>query len=190
MRDKLRFFLAFLRHPMQVSSVIPTSQVSVREILKKIDGSQRRVLVEYGPGTGVVSKALLKPGKLTNDSLVILIEKTKELADALREELKHDPRVRVVNDSAENVRAILQAQGETSADYILCSIPLSIMPESVRDRILSETRALLKPDGQFVVFLMRLKIREFLRAHFPHVTMKIIPWNFPPLYLYVATKNS
>ncbi|MFL5341390.1 MAG: class I SAM-dependent methyltransferase [Gemmataceae bacterium] len=188
-RDKLRFLGGFLRRPLQTSSVAPTTFANARRIVARIRKPGRKVVVEFGPGTGVVARALLASGRLTADCLVILIETNREFAEALKRTLC-DPRVRVVHDSAENVEVILRRFGERHVDYVLCSIPLLILTTAAQAQILSATRRLLSADGELIVFLFRKRVARLLEADFaPVEPMSRLLWNIPPLVLFVVRRR-
>ena len=55
----LKFIKAFITKPQQVGSVIPSSKFLAQEILKNIDFSTTKLVIEYGPGTGVFTNFLL-----------------------------------------------------------------------------------------------------------------------------------
>lgn len=167
----------------------PTSPHVVEHISAKIDGSVRRVIVEYGPGTGVVAQELLKEGKLTPDSSLTLIEKDPHLATYLKQTM-HDSRVRVVHDSAENVQQIMQETGGEKADYVLLSIPLTTMTADTRARILTATHKILKDDGKLIAFLFHPKTPGYIREHFPQMNVQWEPRNLPPLILMEAGKGA
>lgn len=189
MNDALFFFTHFLRNPVQISSVIPTSRATADHIASKIRLKRRLVIVEYGPGTGVLARAILRSGKLSRDSRIILIEKSKPFADRLRRTLT-DPRVTVFHDSAEHVRAILKKSGEKKADYIFSSIPFSLIPARTVNRIVVATHAALRSDGTFIVFLCRFGVRDVLRKEFSGVKTGVALNNMPPLFIFEATKRS
>lgn len=180
------FFASYLRHPRAVSSVIPTSRTSARAIAALLAARAGSVVVEYGPGTGPVSAAVLE--RLGPDGRLILIEMTPELAAGLRARFAHDARVEVVEGSAADVESILAARGLTRADYVLCSIPLSLMETAMRESILAATARLLGPGGRFIVFLFRPKATaSYLAPHFPRTApSRLLPWNIPPLWLFDA----
>jgi phospholipid N-methyltransferase len=183
-----RFFSAFLRDRASVSSVIPTSPFAIKRICGKIDGSKRRVIVEYGPGTGGVARELLKHGKLTADSQVILIEKDKDLSEMLQQSI-HDPRVQIFHDSAENVKDILRACGEESADYVLLSIPLTVMTPTVREHILRATRDVMKnDDSRLIAYLFHPIVQQYIRRFFPSMKVEWELLNVPPLHIIEAKK--
>jgi phospholipid N-methyltransferase len=183
------FLRGALRHFKEVSTVFETSPAAAKQIVASVDGSVRRVIMEYGPGTGSVTKELLKPGKLTDDSKLILVELLEEYVKELRQTIT-DPRVTIVHDSAENAAEILHECGEEAADYILLSIPLSTMVEETRERILRIAYEILKPSASLIVFLIRRKNLEYIRKVFgSDVTAKKIFPNIPPLWLFEAKKS-
>lgn len=132
---------------------------------------------------------LLRPGKLTDDSVVILLEKTAEFASHLQATLT-DPRVRIFHESAEHVEEVLARCGEERVDYVLSSIPLTIMSNEVRTAILRATRNVLGSEGVFIVYLFRRRIVRYLRDHFDHVTTRTAWLNVPPLIVCEAKNAS
>lgn len=181
------FLRAFMEDPVAMSSLIPTSRYVANRIVKKINGDARKVIMEYGPGDGAVTKSLLEPGVLTDDSSVILIEKSEILAHKLEETID-DRRVIIRHDSAERAAEILKECGEEKVDHILLSIPLSTMDEPVRERILRTSRDLLKDDGTLIAFLFHPKVRSFIRSVFPDMQTEWEWRNAPPLYVMEARK--
>jgi phospholipid N-methyltransferase len=184
--DATSFFLNFVRHPRDVSSVIPTSRISARRIAAAIRPAGRTVAVEYGPGVGSVSAAVLE--RLGPGDRLILIEKTPALAAGLKRRFVADDRVIVVEGDAKDVESILRDHGESRAHYVLCSIPLSLIDPPVRESILASTARVLGAEGTFVVFLFRRQATaSYLRGHFPRTTPgRILPWNLPPLWFFEA----
>ncbi len=183
-----RFFREFLRHPLDVSAVAPTSKAALERIVAAVPRRPGQVIVEYGPGTGDLAGMLLQSGGMGTGSQLILIEKNPVFARELGRTL-HDPRVSVHCAGAAEVRRILYEHQATRADVILCSIPLSVMPEEERTHILRETSEALAEDGVFIVFLVRGVVVSFLRSFFPSVRMERIRGSLPPLTLYTVRKH-
>lgn len=183
MHDSFTFLKSFFKDK-DVASIIPTSAFGVKRICKRIDFSKRLVIVEYGPGTGVISKEILK--QMTPDSLLILIEKNEDLSELLKK--IEDPRLHVYCDSAENAAAILQECGERNADYVISGIPLSFFTPEDRLQLMAMTCDLLADDGHFLVYQMRDIVEEDLEKHFVKVERDFEPLNVPPLFIFDASK--
>jgi len=166
-----------------VASITPSSSFLVKRVCQKVDFTEPRVIVEYGPGTGVFSEYLLqylKPG-----SKLILIEKNEGFVEIL-EELAEDPRVLLYQESAENVVDVLRDAGETEADYVLSGIPFSFLNDTTRTELLHRTRDILGPAGRFLVYQNYNHMEKPLREHFDHVTKEYEILNIPPMYAYEA----
>jgi phosphatidylethanolamine/phosphatidyl-N-methylethanolamine N-methyltransferase len=144
--------------------------------------------VEYGPGTGVINRHLLKPGVLSADSKVIVIELDGPLAGHLQNNLQ-DPRLHVFHDSADNVQNILETCDEEYADVVISGIPFSKIPKETCAKIAEETRAVLNNEGRFVIYQVTDAVRKHLHGRF-HTHSRDRVWlNLPPLVVYRASKN-
>ena len=54
-----QFLRGFLKNPVMVGSVIPSSRVLIEKMLEPVDWANTRVFVEYGPGVGTFTRPLL-----------------------------------------------------------------------------------------------------------------------------------
>ena len=68
----LLFALNFLKHPKSVAGLLPSSRFLVDGVLKQIDWSQARVIVEYGAGVGVFTHRVLD--RMRTDATLIALE--------------------------------------------------------------------------------------------------------------------
>lgn len=180
----------FLRDK-DVASITPTSTFGVKRVCSKINFDRTRLIVEYGPGTGVFTQYLLKHMK--TDSRLIVIERNKDFNSILRRTI-HDPRIVIVNDSAENVIETLKTYKESQADYILSGIPFFWLSNDLKAKILYNTRSALKEGGKFLVYQTCFQTDNHLKVHlekfFPIVRTKYEIRNIPPLRIYEAVKQS
>lgn len=184
-------FLAEAVRDHKVGALVPTSATCVREICKEIDTSRPVVVVEYGPGTGVFTRQLLDT--LHRDSLIIAIELNQEFARRLRGQIgrrSSGPRLSIVNDTAANVRKILERHGKKRADYVLSGIPFSFMTPEDKREVIKLTHEALGPRGQFLVYQYSTHVRPFLKEKFPDIKVRPILWNLPPMIVMSARKTS
>ncbi|MFZ2448583.1 MAG: methyltransferase domain-containing protein [Syntrophobacteraceae bacterium] len=186
--DTFVYIMNFLRDK-NVASITPTSSVGVKRVCSKIDFSRDSIIVEYGPGTGVFTKYLLD--KMGEDSRLILIELNKNFKSILKNKFR-DPRVIIVNESAENVLETLRSCKEAEADYIISGIPFSFLESGLKHRILYNTHRALKPGGKFLCYQTCFQTNNHLKVHlqryFPEVSAKYELVNIPPLRIYEAIK--
>jgi phospholipid N-methyltransferase len=153
----------FLRHPLSVGTVAPSSSFLVRRVVDQVDWSRARVVVEYGPGLGTISSALLE--RLRHDAHLLLIETNAEFVECLQEQFR-DHRVAVECGSAADVSELLASHGLPPADVIVSGIPFSTLPAAVRERVLEQTVSSLQDDGQFVVYQYSRAVLRHLDGRF------------------------
>ena len=177
----LLFARNFFRHPLMLGSIVPSSRFLIRELLNPVDWTRARVIVEYGPGVGVITAEVLR--RMRPDGVLIAIEMNPDFVSYLRGALT-DTRLRVVEGSAESVDEILRRFGQRQADYIISGIPFSTIPAPQRERILHKTRAVLAPGGAFHVYQFSTRVLEDLRRVFGYVARKFEPLNVLPAHLF------
>lgn len=179
----LLFARNFFRHPKMLGSMIPSSRFLVNRVLREIDWSRAKVIVEFGPGVGVFTTEILR--RMRHDAALIVFETNGEFVDFLRRSIK-DRRLQIIHGSAEEVRVKLGHLGYTCADYIISGIPYTTMPPAVRDTILHESRALLGTSGIFLVYQFSRATLPFVQGVFSHVRLGFEPLNILPATTYVC----
>lgn len=186
--DTITYLKNFVRDK-NVASITPTSSFGVKKVCSKINFDRENLIIEYGPGTGVFTRYLLE--NMDDHSRLILIERNKNFGSILKKKI-HDPRVVIVNDSAENVLDTLRACRESQADYILSGIPFILLNDELKNLILYNTHRALKKGGKFLVYQTCFQTDNHLKVHldryFPIVRSKYELRNIPPLRVYEAIK--
>ena len=186
-RSGLLFALNFFRHPLMLGSIVPSSRFLIRQLLKPVDWSQARVIVEYGPGVGVITAEVLR--RMRPDALLIAIETNPDFVSYLRDSIK-DERLRLVEGSAESVDEILRQYGQSNASYVISGIPFSTIPAPVRERILLKTCEVLKPGGSFLVYQFSSRVLEDLQRIFRYVQRQFEPLNVLPAHLFFCQPDT
>jgi phospholipid N-methyltransferase len=179
--DVLLFARNFFRHPRMLGSIVPSSRFLIRQLLRPIDWTRARVIVEYGPGVGVITAEVLR--RMRPDAILIAIEMNPDFVSHLRDTFE-DTRLRVVEGSAESVDEILRRFGRTRADYIISGIPFSTIPAPLRERILRKTCDLLAPGGAFLVYQFSTRVLPDLKRIFGYVARRFEPLNVLPAHLF------
>lgn len=178
---RLLFARTFLKNPVMLGSVIPSSRFLIEAVLEPMDWARAKVIVEYGPGVGTITGEMLK--RMRPDAKLIIIEMNREFVTYLRAAF-NDARLVVVDGSAANVRHILTASGCENADYIISGIPLGSMPLRVREHIVRETKEALAPGGAFLVYQFTSRVLPELQRVF-EVVKRGREWlNVLPAHLF------
>jgi len=188
----LVFLKQFLRHPVQVGAVAPSSPPLVRQMVEWIDWGSARSVVEYGPGTGVFTEAIRS--RLHPEGRFFAIEQAPDLATLTRARC---PGTQVYEASAADVGRLCDIEGIDSIDAILCGLPWAAFPESLQRQIMEATVQRLRPGGQFATFAYWQGVvlpagRRFsrrLRHTFSSVHRSPTAWrNLPPAFVYRCRK--
>jgi phospholipid N-methyltransferase len=175
------FARSFIQHPKMVGSLIPSSPFLVRCMMRAVPWKQARVLVEYGPGTGEFTTAIL--ARMRPDAVLVAIELNPEFVSFLRQTI-HDPRLVLVTGSAADVESILADLHLGPPDCIVSALPYTNMPPAVRRAIFAATRQVLPAGGRFLVLQFSPLMQGELSRVFPRMKRTIEPRNLPPAFVY------
>lgn len=174
----------FLAHPLQVATVVPSSRALVGMVVGKIDFTEPRVIVEFGPGEGCHTREIarrMKPG-----SRLLLFELDAELSRYLVAQFANDARVQVFNADASYLPEALKAGGLSGCDYIVSGIPFSTMAVQ---RKLALMRAVFdallpKPTSALIVYQITRELRAYGSA-FPRAASEYCVRSVPPMFVTV-----
>lgn len=179
------FFKRFLQRPFQVASIIPSSKALVRQVAKKMDFSQPRVIAEYGPGEGVHSREIAR--RMGPGSKLLLFELDPAFSRDLQRQFAHDPRVHVVNGDAASLPEELRRRGIPHCDYILSGIPFSILEIKKKRALLQKTHDALVDSGAFIIYQVTNELRQHATV-FDHAHSEYFLQNIPPMFITVFQK--
>lgn len=180
------FFKGFIKHPVMVGSIIPSSETLIRHMLSRVDWENTRVFVEYGPGVGTFSQHILQ--RMKPDATYIAIDLNEDFIDYLSKTIA-DSRFRPIHGSAADVEQIVRDSGFEQADYVLSGLPFSTLPAGVGPAIAAATHQVIRPGGAFLVYQFRAKARDFIAPHFQRIDQAMEYWNIPPCFLFWAWKD-
>lgn len=180
------FFRGFLKHPVMVGSIIPSSDTLIAHMLSKTDWANTKLFVEYGPGVGTFAPHILK--QLAPDATYIAIDTNEDFIGYLSATIK-DSRFRPIHGSAADVEQIVRDSGFAHADYVLSGLPFSTLPAGVGPAIAAATGRIVRPGGAFLVYQFRKRARDFIAPHFGRIDREMEYWNVPPCYLFWAWKD-
>jgi phosphatidylethanolamine/phosphatidyl-N-methylethanolamine N-methyltransferase len=179
----------FIADPEMVGAIAESSSYLARMLVEGLDLQNASAVLEYGPGTGVVTDYILR--ELNPRAKFAAIEVNAEFAAHFR--ARH-PSVALYEDSVANARAICDQAGIEAADCIVSGLPWGGFPDSLQIKLMDEMMSVLKPGGRFVTFAyvhaagLQPRARRFpmrLRQYFTSVSKSPIVWlNVPPAFVY------
>ena len=98
------FIKGFLKHPVMVGAILPSSGGTVVKMLAPVDWAQTKLFVEYGPGVGTFCQPVLD--HLRPDATLLVIDLNADFIDYLRKTIR-DSRFIAVHGSAACVNEII-----------------------------------------------------------------------------------
>lgn len=155
------------------------------------DLTKAKAVVEFGPGTGMVTRAILS--RIPENCKFFAIEISKDLA----EETHRRTGATVYADSCANVLKYMSEHDMDTCDAIVCTIPWALLGEEETAHILDEVEKALSPGSRFVTVGLSMgkntaggkRLREELQRRFTKVEESKKIWaNFPPAFYYRCEK--
>jgi phosphatidylethanolamine/phosphatidyl-N-methylethanolamine N-methyltransferase len=183
LNDNLRFLRALIARPKNIGAVVPSSRALGRAIARQLDPDCPGPVLELGPGTGVVTAAILdhgiKPERLT------VIEYDSEFAAAIAARFHG---VHVIQGDAFDLNRTLSARPAEPFAGIVSGIPLLNFPVSRRRAYVEALTARLAPGAPLIQFSYGMNAPVVPPAGHS-VTCAALVWaNIPPARVWVYRK--
>jgi phosphatidylethanolamine/phosphatidyl-N-methylethanolamine N-methyltransferase len=164
-----RFLGEFVREPLRVGSVWPSSKILSQLVVDCCEFKPYDTVVELGPGSGPFTGLLLK--RLNRRGRLLAVELNATNAATLRRKFAH---CEVIHDSAENLSTHMNGD---KATCIVSGLAWGNMLPKTQNRIFKAILRSLSPGGQFVAFgyvhaawfPTSLRFRRQLCRHFARV---------------------
>src|SRR5512133_1051199 len=185
MADPFAFFMAFLRHPLQVGSIIPSSHYLLRRIVNVAGIASAGTIVELGPGNGGSTRAILRAAPA--HTRLLCIEVNPHLHASVCG--IGDPRLVAHLGDAHRLKDILALYGLGAPEVVISGVPFSTMNKESGSHLIAEITSALAPGGRFVAYQVSKRVADlttpFMGAG--HVEVELL--NIPPMRVYRWVKN-
>ncbi|MBK9129946.1 MAG: SAM-dependent methyltransferase [Phycisphaerales bacterium] len=189
LRDSLRFVSTFVRKPGTVGAVWPSSPRLAQALAGDLGLRPGDVVVEYGPGTGPMTRVVAEQLAAVPSARFLGIELDAGFVDVLR---RQHPELDFACGSVVDAARLVKERGLGRARYILSGLPFASLPAVVQEGTIAGVLDVLAPDGEFRTFqylhAYRLpKARSFralMAKHFSHFERsRPILRNVPPAFV-------
>jgi phospholipid N-methyltransferase len=186
MKDNIQFLQAFLKNPLKVGAIAPSSPELARMMLKGIEPNEDNIIVELGVGTGAITKYISQV--IPDERSYLGIEVNPNLVRSLHTKY---PELNIVCGNACETSRIHKESGLGKIGYVLCCLPFVTLPGEVAKGVLSEVEQLMDKGCTFRAFQYAhgyyspsaLKLREFMRSRYGRSRRSpLVVKNVPPAY--------
>lgn len=196
--DEMKFIRSWAQNPLRTGAVAPSGPDLAAKMASYLVPRPHSRIVELGPGTGVVTKALMDRGFVHPH--LNLIEYSADFCDLLS--LRYPGLTVLQGDAYALAQTLAQDGGFLSGenrtadsgrgelDGIVSSLPLLTRPEPVRRALLTDALRLLKPGAPFIQFSYGLAAPVKPKTRGVSVHSSEWVWkNLPPARVWVYRKG-
>ena len=183
---RLTFFQEFLKHPLQVGSIIPSSRFLERRIVEAAVIDSANTIVELGSGTGGTTRAILRA--MPQHAKLLSIE-INPYFHTLVSSIE-DVRLIAHLGNACELKEIISMYGLDAPEVVISGIPFSTMNRSKGSQIIEVISSLLAPNGRFVAYQVSKRVASLCRPFLGSEQIMVELLNIPPMRVYKWDKNS
>lgn len=179
--DEIRFIKGMMSTPKTVGAIMPTSARMANRMASIIDTGSGLPVLELGPGTGVITKAILERGVRPAD--LVSIEYAPHFCTLLQERF---PSVDVRNGDVFELGNVLADRQDQIFDSVISAVPMLSFPLERRIGLMRDLLARV-PRGRPVIQITHGPMSPlpampdvYTIAHFDFVVR-----NLPPAQLWL-----
>ena len=145
--DEFRFFRSWVGSPLKTGAISPSGPALARMMARMAEPQRDGPIIELGPGTGVVTQALVERGIPLKR--LVLIEYNADFCKLLRTRF---PGITVIEGDAYALGETLPDLAVGSVASVVSSLPLVARPAPARKELILEGLEYLAPRAPFVQF--------------------------------------
>ena len=183
---RLEFFFEFVKHPLQIGSIIPSSRFLERRILEAAGVASARTVVELGPGTGGTTRAILNA--MSPDARLLSIEINPQF-HRMVSEIDGDRLVAHLG-SACDLPDIIAEHNLPAPDTVISGIPFSTLSPELGESLIRAIPGVLAIGGSFVAYQARGRVAELCDPIMGESESATEFRNIPPMRVYKWTADA
>jgi phosphatidylethanolamine/phosphatidyl-N-methylethanolamine N-methyltransferase len=185
LNGQFAFFQEFLKHPLQIGSVIPSSRFLEKRILEASGVAFAQTIVELGSGNGGTTRAILN--EMPRQAQLLSIEINPHLHASVSR--ISDGRLIAHLGNACELKRILDRYAMARPEVVISGIPFSTMSQRSGYQVVEAISSLLAPKGRFVAYQVSKRVAELCRPFLGSGQMEVELLNIPPVRVYQWEKN-
>ncbi len=187
MKENIEFLQAFIKNPLKVGAITPSSPELAREMMKGIEADENNIILELGVGTGAITKFIEET--VPDEKSYLGVELDGKLVNSLNVRF---PNLKILRGNACELDKIHKKSELGKVSYVICCLPFVSMPNEVGQKILSEIEKFMDQGCMLRTFQYAhgfympsaIKLREFMRRRYgKSQKSSLIVKNVPPAYV-------
>ncbi|OBZ97231.1 SAM-dependent methyltransferase [Pararhizobium polonicum] len=183
--EEIRFFKGWRSNMKAVGSIVPTSGVTARRMASVVNPHSGLPVLELGPGTGVITKAILQKGVQPQN--LVSVEFSTDFFQHL---VRTYPGVDFINGDAFDLDKTLGARNGQQFDSVISAVPLLNFPMHMRVSLIDDLLSRV-PVGRPVIQISYGPLSPVVampdRYQISHYDFVVR--NIPPAQLWVYRKT-
>jgi phospholipid N-methyltransferase len=184
--DGLVFIKEFLKHPLQIGSIIPSSRYLERRIVAAAGIASSNVVVELGAGTGGITRAILRA--MPQHAKLLSIEINPHFYSLLKS--IEDDRLIAHLGSACELKKIISLYDLDAPNVVISGIPFSTMSRSTGTQILEAISSQLTPKGRFIAYQVSNRVATLCQPFLGSGQTTTEFLNIPPMRIFQWKKGA
>lgn len=145
--DEIRFIRGMMAEPKTVGAIVPTSARMAAKMASVIETGSGLPVLELGPGTGVITRAILARGVAPEN--LVSVEYSSQFYGHLVDKF---PGVNFINGDAFDIEETLAGYRGQKFDCVISGIPLLNFPMHARVKLVESLLDLMPPGRPVVQF--------------------------------------
>ena len=185
MDGRFVFFQEFLKHPLQIGSIIPSSRFLEQRILEAAGIATVKTVVELGSGTGGTTRAILRA--MPQHAKLLSIEINPHF-HTLISSIKDDRLIAHLGNAC-RLKEIIAMYGLGAPEALISGIPFSTMKHNEASQVIEAISSLLSSNGRFVAYQVSKRVESLCRPFLGSGQLTVELLNIPPMRVYRWDKN-
>jgi phospholipid N-methyltransferase len=157
-----------------------SSKSLVNKMLSYTDLANAKIIVELGGGDGSITQGIID--RMSPEAELLVFEINSSFCKAMEKQFPQ-VNVRIINDSAENIDLYLKG---SQVDYVLSSLPFSLIPKEATELILAKSKSSLTSKGKFIQICYSYLLKNLFRKYFDKVEANFTLKNLPPAFVMIC----
>lgn len=186
MNENLKFLQAFLKNPLKVGAIAPSSPELAAEMLRDLKPDEENIVYELGVGTGAITRFLCDV--IPSRESYLGLELDPELVANINISM---PQMNIICGNAAEAYEIHRRSGLGKVRYLICCLPFVSLPKNVSEAVLAEIERFMSEGCETRIFQYAhgyylppaVRLREFMRTRYGRSKRsQLILNNLPPAY--------